>query len=111
MSEMSESEFNQRIDDLLTGIEDAVEASGLDIDYETVGGILTLGFENGTQIIINRQAPLRQVWVAAKSGGFHFNYDAAGARWVNDNTGEELFSALSGWCSAQSGEAVSLEAP
>jgi len=72
---MDESVFHERVDDLLLAIEDAVEDSGADIDYETAGGILTLRFADGSQIIVNRQTPVRQVWVATRSGGFHFDYD------------------------------------
>ena len=56
---MDESEFNQRVDDILEQIEDAIEATGADIDYETAGGILTLSFEDDSKIIINRQTPVR----------------------------------------------------
>jgi len=106
---MDESEFHDRVDDLLLALEDAVEESGADIDYETAGGILTLRFADGSQIIVNRQTPVRQVWVATRSGGFHFDYDEAGDRWVLEGGGQELFEALSQWCSEQTGETVTLE--
>ena len=109
---MNESEFNDLVDDILVHIEDAVEdasdESGVDMDYETSGGILTISFPNGSQIIINRQAPLKQIWVAAKSGGFHFDYDETNDNWqCND---EELFAALSKYCTEQSGTSITLEA-
>ena len=107
---MDESEFHDRVDDLLLALENAVEESGADIDYETAGGILTLRFADGSQIIVNRQTPVRQIWVATRSGGYHFDYDAAGDRWVLEGDGRELFEALSQWCSEQAGEPVSLEA-
>lgn len=110
---MNESEFNDIVDDILVDIEDAVEEAsdetGADIDYETASGILTLTFNNGSQIIINRQAPLKEIWVAAKSGGFHFAFDQAADKWVCN--GKELFAALSGYCSEQSGQSITLEAP
>jgi CyaY protein len=110
---MNESEFNDIVDDILVNIEDAVEEasdeSGADIDYETAGGILTLTFSNGSQIIINRQAPLKEIWVAAKSGGFHFAFDQATEQWLCN--GKELFAALSEYCSEQSGQPITLEAP
>ena len=105
---MNESEFNQRVDDLLMQIEDAIDESGADIDYETGGGILTLSFTDGSKIIINRQTPLKQLWLAAKSGGFHFDYDAGQDRWLSDQDGEEFFSALNRYCSEQAGESVKL---
>lgn len=110
---MNESEFNDVVDDILVNIEDAVEEAGdetgADIDYETAGGILTLTFSNGSQIIINRQAPLKEIWVAAKSGGFHFSFDQAAEQWLCN--GKELFAALSEYCSEQSGQTITLVAP
>ena len=107
---MNESEFNDIVDDVFVEIEDAVEgacdATGADIDYETTAGILTLTFENNSQIIINRQEPLKQIWVAAKSGGYHFDYDEESEEWLCD--GIELFSALSEYCSEQAGEVIRL---
>jgi CyaY protein len=110
---MNESEFNDIVDDILVTIEDAVEdasdETGADIDYETASGILTLSFTNGSQIIINRQAPLKEIWVAAKSGGFHFAFDESSDEWLCN--GKELFAALSEYCSEQSGQTITLEAP
>ena len=106
---MNESEFDRMVDDLLVQIEDAVDASGADIDYETVGGILTLTFDDGSKVIINRQTPVRQVWVAARSGGFHFDYDAERELWLRDSDGEELYAALSRYCTEQAGEQLSLK--
>ena len=105
---MNESEFNQRVDDIMVQIEDAIDESGADIDYETAGGILTLTFENDSKIIINRQTPVKQLWLAAKSGGFHFDYDAEQDSWVSDQNGEGFFSALNRYCSEQAGEEIKL---
>lgn len=108
---MNESEFNDIVDDILIEIEDAVEdvcdETAVDIDYETAAGILTLTFTNGSQIIINRQAPLKQIWVAAKSGGFHFDFDESSDEWQCD--GKELFRALSDYCTDQSGQTIKLK--
>lgn len=71
---MEESKFNQLVDETLLSIEDAIDESGDDIDYDTVAGILTLEFEDQSKIIINRQAAMFQLWVAARSGGFHLDY-------------------------------------
>lgn len=107
---MTETEFNDRVDTLLERIEDAVDGSGADIDFETSAGILSLSFADGSRIIINRQTPLRQVWVATRGGGFHFGYEPARQSWVNASDGEELFAALSRFCGEQAGEPVSLQA-
>ena len=107
---MNESDFNQLAEDTMTAIEEAIDDCGVDIDYDNAGGILTLEFGNASQIIINKQTPLSQVWVAARSGGFHFDYDADQQCWRLQGGGEELFSCLSRYCSEQAGEAVSLVA-
>ena len=107
---MDESTFDQLADDTLVAIEDAIDASGADIDYDSSGGVLTLEFENGSQIIVNKQAPLTQIWVAARSGGFHFDYDEKGGCWRLQGSGEELFACLERYCSEQAGEAVELTA-
>ncbi len=105
---MSESEFNQRVDAMLLHIEEAIDASGADIDYENAGGILTLRFEDGSQIVVNRQTPVRQIWVAARSGGFHFDHVAEADQWQRDRDGRELLTVLSELASAQAGEPVAL---
>lgn len=110
---MNESEFNDLVDDILIEIEDAIEEAcdetGADIEYETTSGILTLDFANGSQVIINRQTPLQQIWVAAKQGGFHFDFDTESEQWICG--GKEFYAALSGYCSEQSGQTIKLEAP
>ncbi len=105
---MNESEFAQLADDTMMAIEEAIDASGADIDYDASGGILTLEFENGSQIIVNKQAPLQQIWVAARSGGFHFDYDAEAGCWRLQGGGEELFACLQRYCSEQAGETIEL---
>ena len=106
---MNESEFDALADDTMLAIEEAIDDSGVDIDYDNAGGILTLEFANGSRIIINKQAPLRQLWVAARSGGFHFDYDSDGDCWRLQGQGEELFACLGRYCSEQAGESVSLK--
>ena len=108
---MTDSEFDRLATDTLARIESAVEASadaaGLDIDMQMKpGGILELAFEDGSKIIINRQGPLRELWVAARSGGFHFRRE--GDRWVDTRDGAELYAAVSRMVGAQGGAAVVL---
>lgn len=106
---MNESEFDQLADDTMVEIEDAIDDSGADIDYDSAGGILTLEFANGSQIIINKQAPLCQIWVAARSGGYHFDYDSEHECWRLQGKDDELFDCLETYCTEQAGEAVSLK--
>jgi CyaY protein len=103
---MNESDFDKQVTDTLLHIEQAIEESGADIDFEAAGGILTLEFENGSKIIINKQGAASQIWVAAKSGGFH--YSLVEGRWINDQSGRELKSDLSRLVGEQSGQDIKL---
>jgi CyaY protein len=105
---LSESEFNTLIDELLLKLEEAIDDCGVDIDYETAGGVMTIIFENGTQVIINRQTPVRQLWLATKTGGFHFDLSSDDGRWYGDVNGREFMEMLNEACSLQSGEKVEL---
>ncbi len=69
---LSESSFNQAVDDALDAIETALDDISSDLDYGNSGGVLTLRCDNGNQIILSRQTPVRQLWVATRTGGFHF---------------------------------------
>ncbi len=105
---MNEAEFQNAATATLNRIEAAVEASGADIEFENAGEILELEFTNRTRIIINKQGAARQIWVAAKSGGFHYSYDAGAQQWRNDQNGVELFGELSRLVSEQAGTSVRL---
>ena len=106
---MSDFDFDQVAEDTMLEIEEAIDASGADIDYDNVSDILTLEFSNGSKIIINKQAPLSQLWVAARSGGYHFDYLPDEESWQLQGSGEELFTCLGRYCSEQAGEDVVLE--
>ena len=103
---MNESEFDKKATDTLLYIEQAIEESGADIDFEGASGILTLEFADGSKIIINKQGAAKQIWVAARSGGFHYGF--VDGRWINDQSGAELMSELSRLVREQSGEDVTL---
>ncbi|MEZ5529575.1 MAG: iron donor protein CyaY [Porticoccaceae bacterium] len=86
---MKESEFNALVDELMLALEEAIDESGVDIDYETSAGVMTLTVEaNGSKVIISRQPALCQVWIAAKSGGYHCDY--VDGEWVCGSTREIL---------------------
>lgn len=109
---MTETEFHDLADQTIEDIQTAIDDSGADIDYEESGGVLTLEFENGSKIIFSKQPPVKQLWMAAKSGGFHFDYDESTQRWMLDSGAhEELYAMLSRLASEQGGEAVSLAVP
>ena len=104
---MDERQFEALAAAALERIERALEQSGLDADFELKeGGVLELEFEDGSRIIVNRHGAAREIWVAARSGGFHFRWD--GSAWRDTRAGTELFAALSKLVSAQSGTGVIL---
>jgi CyaY protein len=104
---MDESEFIRLAERTLQQLDRCIEASGIDADCEFKGtGVLEIEFSDGSKIIVNSQAAAREIWVAAKSGGYHFRSN--GVRWVNTRDGSELFAALSTYVSQQSGETVNL---
>ncbi len=106
---MTETEFEALASAALQRIEHALEASGVDADFELKdGGVLEVEFADGSKLIVNRHGVAREIWVAARAGGFHFRWD--GARWLDSRDGSELFAALSKLVSAQSGQAVVLTA-
>src|SRR3954470_7138297 len=106
---LNEAEFESLATRALARVEAALEESGIDADFELKeGGVLELEFGNGSKIIVNRHGAAREIWVAARAGGFHFRWD--GAAWRDTRDGAELFAALSKLVSAQSGTGVILAA-
>ncbi|WP_153133295.1 iron donor protein CyaY [Dechloromonas hortensis] len=104
---MEDKEFNALADAALARIEAALEACEADIDFElAAGGVLEIEFADGSKIIVNRHAVAREVWVAAKAGGFHFRWD--GQSWLDTRDGAELMAKLSALASQQAGEVVTL---
>ena len=104
---MNDSEFITLADQTLKKIELALEASDVDLDCSmTSSGVLDIEFDDGSKIIVNRHAVAKEMWVAARSGGFHFRWD--GQVWCDTRTGGELMGTLSDLVSAQSGTKVDL---
>lgn len=89
---MTESEFNRLADAVLTSIEAAVDNGGGDAECNRSGNVLEIEFGNGQKIIINRHDVNREIWVAAKSGGFHYAWQ--GDAWKSRRDGGELFGKL-----------------
>lgn len=108
---MDEREFMAAADAELARVEAALEAAAMsgvaDFDFETKpGGIIEIECENGTRIIVNRHSAAREIWLAAKSGGFHFRPE--GGKWIGTRDGEELLAALARTLSEQSGVRIAL---
>lgn len=101
---MNETEFHQLVDSQMQIIEQAIDDSGADIDYETTGNVMTLEFDDRSQIIINRQEPMKEIWLASKSGGFHFQWQDE--QWICSKTGVELISMVKQECEKHAGEEI-----
>lgn len=105
---MTESEFLQHSDRLFAHIEDQIDEAGLDFDCQISGNVLTIEAEDGTQIIVNRHTPNQELWIAAKSGGYHFSEQ--NGRWLATRDGSEFFAVLNQALTAASGETVTVQA-
>ncbi|GAA6186195.1 MULTISPECIES: iron donor protein CyaY [Alteromonadaceae] len=103
---MNDSQYHQLVDDMFIQLEEALDACEVDIDYESAEGILTLEFQNKTKIILNKQAPLHQLWVATKFNGHHFNYQDE--VWIDERTGVEFWSFIDEAASKQAEQSVKL---
>lgn len=108
---MDQNRFNQLVDDALADIETALERLDIDLDWDLADGILSIvcGDDTahpGSKVIINRQGPSQQIWVAARSGGYHFAYHAADDTWRQGDL--ELFALLSRALSEQCGALIDL---
>ncbi len=104
---MNETEFHQLVDSQMQIIEQAIDDSCADIDYETTGNVMTLEFDDRSQIIINRQEPMKEIWLASKSGGFHFQWQDE--QWICSKTGVELISMVKQECEKHAGEEIDWE--
>jgi CyaY protein len=102
---MNDSDFLDKAETLLRAVERSCDrindASLADIDNQRVGAMVTLVFQNQSQIIINLQKPLHEVWLAAKAGGFHYKFDST--HWMDTKDQGEFFSCLSRFASDQAG--------
>lgn len=104
---MDESRFNQLADAMLARIEAALAESDADFDYELKpGGVIEVEFAGGGKIIINRHTAAREIWIAARSGGFHFKPE--GDVWVNTRDESHLMQVLERCMSEQAGAPVKL---
>jgi CyaY protein len=104
---MEQTDHTQAFKDTLEILEELLDECDADIDYDTVSDILTIEFANNSKLIVNYQSANGQLWLAARSGGFHYNHD--GSSWTNERSGEDFFSELSRLASEQAGEEIVLK--
>jgi CyaY protein len=103
---MSDSDYLARAEAVVAAVERALDYTDADIEFERSGNVLTLEFENGTKIIVNLQPPMQEIWIAAKSGGYHFRF--VDGKWRDTRNGTEFFTALSDYATQQAGEPVKI---
>ena len=104
---MDDSEFISLADKALDRIEQAIETSGADVDCSMTGdGVLEVECADGSKIIVNRHLAAREIWVAARAGGFHFRW--SDEEWRDTRSGQELLASLSALLSLQAGETITL---
>jgi CyaY protein len=110
---MTDLEYQNHAERALNAIELACDRindeTDADIDNQRTGGMVTLTFSNGSQIIVNLQKSLQEIWMAAKSGGFHYKFNSS--RWTNTKDASDFFERLSQCASEQSGQPLEFQPP
>jgi CyaY protein len=112
---IDDKQFHEQGSHLLHSIELALEAADdeldLDLDIERQGGnVINIRFRDKSVIVVNTQPPLHEIWVAAKSGGYHYRWAGSMTQplWLDTKTGRELLSDLSEFASAQAGKTIAV---
>jgi CyaY protein len=113
---IDDKQFYQLGSNLLHSVELALESADdeldLDLDVERQGGnVINIRFRDKSVIVVNTQPPLHEIWVAAKSGGYHYRWAGTLAKplWLDTKTGKELLSDLSEFASTQAGQPIKIE--
>jgi len=113
LTPLSDAEYLTRTNAVLASVEASIdawlEADVVDIDAHRTGGLLEMSFPNRSVIVLNTQPPLHEIWLAARSGGFHYKF--SNGAWRDTRDGRELFEALSACASEQSGQALRFAPP
>jgi len=107
---LSDSEFHRRAQEVLAAIEATLDRwlqdDEIDIDSHRSGGLLELELPGGSKIVVNTQPPLHELWLAARTGGYHFRL--IGEQWIDSRGGGEFFAMLSREISAQAGRPLAI---
>ena len=110
---LSDAQYHARIAAVLASVEAAADRwlqnDVVDIDTQRTGGLLELSFPNGSKIVLNAQPPLHELWMAARSGGYHYKF--VGGLWLDTRDAREFFEALSACASEQAGRPLRFEPP
>lgn len=110
---LTDAQYQERTRAVLAAVEAQVDgwldAGVIDIDSARTGGLLELSFPDRSKIVINTQPPLHELWLAARSGGFHFKF--VEGRWLDTREGQDFFALLSACSSEQGGRVLEFRAP
>ena len=110
---LSDSEFHARAHAVLSAIEATLDRwlqeDEIDIDSQRTGGLLEMQFPSGSKIVVNTQPPLHELWLAARTGGYHFGL--INGEWIDSRSGGEFFAMLSREISAQAGRPLAIVRP
>jgi CyaY protein len=93
MTGRTESEFLELVEQTMRRIEEALDATGLDLDYGRDGKVITIEVDDRSQIIINAQAAVQELWLASRCGAYHFRW--VEGQWRDTRTAETFSSILS----------------
>ncbi|CAI3790335.1 Iron-sulfur cluster assembly protein CyaY [Pseudomonas sp. MM227] len=104
---LTEARFHDLVDATQQALEELLEDHADDIEISA--GMMTIKFDNGSQLIISRQEPLRQLWLAARSGGYHFDYDEESGKWRCEKSEELLGEVLARATEEQAGVELDFE--
>ena len=109
---LQDTEYQAAAERVLAAIErqcdDWLQQGTIDIDTNRAGGLVELDFPNGSKIVVNKQPPLHEIWLAARNGGYHFKF--ADGAWRDTRDGVEFFARLSDEASRQAGQALAFAA-
>ena len=110
---LTDTAYHAATSAVLAGIEATVDRwlqdDVIDIDVQRTGGLLELSFPGGSKIVVNTQPPLHELWLAARSGGYHYKH--VDGRWLDTRDGRDFFDALSACASEQAGRALRFSPP
>lgn len=109
---LSDARYHELTAAVLSAVEQTLDRwlqdDVVDIDSQRTGGLLELTFPNGSKIVLNTQPPLHELWMAARSGGFHYKHSEG--RWLDTRLGTEFFADLSARASEQAGQPLRFSA-
>ncbi|GLP97477.1 iron donor protein CyaY [Paraferrimonas sedimenticola] len=105
---MTDSEFHQVADDFMNRVEHAIDSNELDIDVDRSGNVMTLEFDDGGQLVLNKQEPLHELWLASKLGASHYQYRGDNKDWFDERNQITLDVVLIDMVDKLSGEALDL---